>query len=603
MTGDDFSDREAEEKLQQKIAAGSQDPDDYRDLADLLGPRGHYADAIALYQRALTFPLTGFKKAQLLMELGWIYYEIGERAQAAPLAREALSLLSSEPQNAEILYCLGSSQAVLSLIDFFADPATGEETARLALESLEKAIVHDTEFHDTEFKDKPHAFIDAARLYCLLGNFEKAIVHCEKCLSQNLTKMQRISYLTAYAQALQGNERFVEAEHAIAEAFEHGKNCNSGLLYRLCMERGQILRFTNRLDESKQSIEQSLAVLKSDPYFHSDAEILSEVHFNLATVCYELGQFQDAISAYSEVLRCHTKDVPAYWTASYWLGRSYEATEDYPKARDCYAGVLASSRAAEDDKVLARKQLTWVLPKLDYESGRYAEAAAAFEEVLSHYTKADLDYWPAMLWLASSYEGLGTYGKARTFYEEVLDSAYTSDPNRVIARNGLTRIVARLAYESDDYKQAVAKFEEVLEQYPDTDPNHWNTFIWLASCYQGLGNYTKAQECYQQVLGSRHATDHDKVLARRRLTSNVGKAYYESRNYPEAVAAFEEVLASCSDDHADRFHALVSLGYSYVAVKTYSKAQDCFEKVLASPHAPEGEKIAAQKALARLSTI
>jgi len=59
------------------------------------------------------------------MELGWIYYEIGERAQAAPLAREALSLLSSEPQNAEILYCLGSSQAVLSLMDFFADPATG----------------------------------------------------------------------------------------------------------------------------------------------------------------------------------------------------------------------------------------------------------------------------------------------------------------------------------------------------------------------------------------------------------------------------------------------------------------------------------------------
>jgi tetratricopeptide (TPR) repeat protein len=598
MNVDDYSDEQAEKKLLEKIAAGSQDPDDYRNLTDLLVSSGRYDEAIALYQQALTLPLTAFEKARLSMELGWIHYDVGQRAQASLLAREALSLLSTEPKGAEVLYCLGASQAILSFIESFTDPNAGAEAARLALGWLEESIAG-----QSEFEDKPHAFMDAARLHWLLGNTDKAIVYCEQCLGRQLNQIQRVSCLIAYAQALQGEERFVEAEHAIAEAFEYGKNYKSGLLYRLYVERGNILRFINRLPESKISLEQALAVLKSDPYFHTDAEVLGEIYFNLATVYYELGDYQDAISAYSEVLRCHAKDVPAHWTALYWLGRSYEATEDYPKARDCYAEAVTASRATEDDKTLARKQLTWVLAKLDYESGKYADAAAAFEEVVSHYTKADQDYWLAILWLASSYEGLGTYGKARTFYEEVLDSAHTSDPNRVIARNGLARTVARLAYESDDYKQAVAKFEEVLEQYADTDPNHWNTFIWLASCYQGLGNYTKEQECYQQVLGSRYATDHDRVLARRRLASSLGKAYYERKNYPEAVAAFEEVLASCSDDHADRFYALVCLGYSYVALKTYSKAQDCFEKVLASPHAPEEEKSAARKAMAGLSTM
>src|SRR5262245_49379795 len=171
MSADDYPDREGEEELRQKIAAGSQDPDDYRNLIDLLllSSSGRYGEAIELYRQALALPLTGFKKAQLSMELAWIYYEIGRRQQAILLARDALELLSSEPKDAEVLYCLGSSQAVLSLSEFFEDPVLGTETARLALESLKKAIAH-----HTEFKDKPHAYIDAAGLYCLLGNFEEA---------------------------------------------------------------------------------------------------------------------------------------------------------------------------------------------------------------------------------------------------------------------------------------------------------------------------------------------------------------------------------------------------------------------------------------------
>lgn len=598
MNVDDYPDEQAEKKLREKIAAGSQDPDDYRNLTDLLVPSGQYDEAIALYQRALTFPLTAFKKAQLSMELGWIHYDIGQRAQATSLAQQALSLLSNEPEGAETLYCLGASQALLSFIESFADPDAGAEAARLALGWLEQSIAD-----KSEFKDKPHALMDAAHLHWLLGNTDKVIVYCEQCLGRELNQMQRVSCLIAYAQALQGEERFVEAEHAIAEAFEYGKNYKSGLLYRLYVEQGMILRFTNRAREAMSSFEQALGVLKSDPYFHSDAEVLGEIYFNLATVSYELGEYQDAIPAYSEVLRCHAKDVPAYWTALYWQGRSYDATEDYPEARDCYAEVVASSRAAEADKVLARKELAWVLAKLNYESGKYADAAAAFEEVITHYNKSDQDYWSVILWLAYSYEGLGAYRKARAFYEELLDSSHASDADKLTARNGLPGCLARLAHESGDYREAAAKFEEILGHYPETDPSHWKIFIWLASCYQGLEHYGKAQECYQKVLVSRHATDHDKILARRKLTSSVGKSYYEARNYPEAVAAFEEVLSSCPENDPDRFHALVWLGYGCGAMGMFARAANCFEQVLASPLALDADKTSAQNGLERLRSI
>jgi tetratricopeptide (TPR) repeat protein len=597
MTVDDYSDEQAEKELRQKIAAGSQDPDDYRNLTDLLFPSGRYDEAIALYQQALTFPLTDFKKAQLSIELGWIYYDIGQRAQATTLAREALSLLSTEPKSPEVLYCLGASQALLSLSHSFADPNAGTETARFAIDWLEKAIAD-----DSDFRDKPYAYIDAARMHSMLGNMDEAIDHCEKCLGQEINQMQRISCLIVYAQCLQGKERFVEAEQAIAEAFRYGKNYKSGF-YTLYMELGAIQRFTSQLTESRKSYEQALAALKSDPYFHSDAEILGEIYFNLATVCYELGEYQGAVSAYREVLRFNSKDISSYWSALYWLGRSYEAIEDHSKARDCYAEVVASRGASEDDKSLARNGLMWALAKLDYLSGKYTEAAAAFEEIVSHYTKADQDYWSTILWLAYSYEGLGVYEKARTLYEEALDSADTSDADKVIAQKGLTRNSARIAYESGDYKEAAGKFEEVLGQQPETDPDRWNTVIWLGSCYLGLGDYSKEQECYQRVLASRHAADADKLLARQKLTSSIGKAYYESKSYPEAIAAFEDVLSSCPETDPHRFHALVWLGYSYLASRMYARGRDCLEKVLASTHASEVDKVSAREGLARLVNL
>jgi tetratricopeptide (TPR) repeat protein len=595
MTSDDCPGEESEQRLREKIADGSQDPDDYRNLTDLLFPSGHYDEAIALYRRALTLPLTGFKKAQLSMELGWIYYEIGQQEQAAPLAREALSFLPNDSESAEVLYCLGSSQALLSFSDFFAERDDGAEAARLALKWLEKAIAD-----GSQFEDKPHLYIDAARIYCALGDVEKAIVHCESCLNREIKTSARLQCLIIYSQALQQKERFAEAEGAITQAFKYGENYKSGLLHTLHLERGNILRLTNRLAESKASFEQAVAALKSDPYFHSDVEILGEIQLNLATVSYELGDYKEAISACNEALLTKSKDDPSYAAVLYWLGCSYEGSEDLPKARACYIEALALSSATEDDKILARKRLPWVLAKLEYLSGKYTKAVTAFKEIISHYTKDDADYSLSVLWLASSYEGLGDHDKARSFYEETLDSRRISDANRSLARNGLARSLANLAYQSGDYKHAAEKFEEVLDQYPDSDPKHWNIFIWLASCYQGMGNYAKAQDCCKKVLVSRHATDHDKTLARRRLTSSLGKESYESQNYSEAIAAFEEVLASCSEDDADRFHALVCLGYGCLRIKSYGRARECFEQVIKSPHAPEGEKAAARQAMTLL---
>jgi tetratricopeptide (TPR) repeat protein len=222
--------------------------------------------------------------------------------------------------------------------------------------------------------------------------------------------------------------------------------------------------------------------------------------------------------------------------------------------------------------------------------------------LISYYTKEDSDYWSAVLWLGSCHEGLGAYDKARSFYYEVINSPHASEVNKTTTQQALRRTLAKIFYESGKYEEAAAKYEEVLGYYPDNDSDRWKTMISLACCYKGLAAYTKEPECYRKVLASRHATDHDKSLARRRFASSRGQAHYHSKNYAEAIVAFEEVLESCRKDDDDRFHALVCLGYGYLQIKTYTKARECFEEVLASPRASDTLKASARKALTLVPT-
>ena len=75
-------DPQNEAELRRKIADGSQDPEDYRNLAELLFAAGRYEDAISSYEGALNLPLTNCQRAKVSMELGWIIYEMGRQAQA-----------------------------------------------------------------------------------------------------------------------------------------------------------------------------------------------------------------------------------------------------------------------------------------------------------------------------------------------------------------------------------------------------------------------------------------------------------------------------------------------------------------------------------------
>jgi tetratricopeptide (TPR) repeat protein len=86
---------ETEVELRQKLANGSQDPEDYGKLAIQVFVVGGLEEAITLYKQAIELSPTGLVKARVYTDLEWLYYEMGQRDQALAMTRSALGLLFS----------------------------------------------------------------------------------------------------------------------------------------------------------------------------------------------------------------------------------------------------------------------------------------------------------------------------------------------------------------------------------------------------------------------------------------------------------------------------------------------------------------------------
>jgi tetratricopeptide (TPR) repeat protein len=432
MTKPSSLDSQSEEVLRRKIADGSQNPDDYRNLAELQLATGRGEEAISLLKAALDLPLTNYQRAEISMELGWNYYEMGRRAHAELLAQSALGLLSQEPESADVLSCRGSSQSLLAHCLWFTDVDVGAEAARLALKWLEQVMAK-----APEFEEIAAVYCDAARLQNLLGNAEEAISLCEECLQHKLNERERLSCLMAYIEALRLARRFREAEHTLEEAFRYTE-ANKGILPLLYFTLGLIQRSTNRVDEARETFQKTLEALQADADLRDESDFFPQVYWNLGELCYGSEEYNKALEAFQKILVYHPEDDLDRCSALLWLGRCCLAIEAHTKAREFFEQVLASSHSSESDKVSAREGLGEVY----YNFEEYEEAALTFEEVLDHEPEDNPDRWNTLLWLGNSYEGTGAHDKARDCFEQVLASPHASETDKASAH------FTRTSYES-----------------------------------------------------------------------------------------------------------------------------------------------------------
>ena len=86
-----------EQELREKIRAGSQELEDYHDLAHLLLSSGRPDEVVPLYRQAPNLSLKNAQRGKVSVELGWTLLDVsGKEAEARTLAEAAISLLADE---------------------------------------------------------------------------------------------------------------------------------------------------------------------------------------------------------------------------------------------------------------------------------------------------------------------------------------------------------------------------------------------------------------------------------------------------------------------------------------------------------------------------
>jgi tetratricopeptide (TPR) repeat protein len=421
-----------EQQLRQEIACGSQDPQVFCELAELAWTAGQVGEAISLYRRALSLPLTGLEKGKLSTTLGWLLYETARVAEALPLAENATETLSKEASTPEVLALRGASEALRAHCMFFTDEKAGAEAGELGLRYLREVMVD-----APDFAGIADVYYGAARISNLLWRATDTIEFCEKCLQCELAEKQRLQCLLVLAEAFRQEEQFGKAERALEEALNLVRT-DVVALPRLYMEMGMVKRLTNVPDEARRFFEQALVALESHPYSRHDSTYLTQIYGNLGELDYETERYEDAVAAFQKVLSYHPVDNVERRGALLWLAQTYHGMRAYDDARHCYEQILNSPLALEAERASAQEGLG----KVYYDQEEYVDAAAAFEESIRIFSEESSFHCNALLWLGYSYLAMGSDSRARECLEKVITSKHAPDADVSSATEALSRILS-----------------------------------------------------------------------------------------------------------------------------------------------------------------
>jgi tetratricopeptide (TPR) repeat protein len=497
-----------EDRLRHRISAGSQNPEDYVDLAGLVADRFYYDEAINLYETAIALISTSIWRARVSVDLGWVLFEANQCSKAEELADKIVSLVVTEPTSSEVLFIKGSAQALLAHCAWSRNPDRAAESARLAIESLRQLMAE-----DPQFGGLASAYCLAARVQLLLGNAADAISLTENCLALALTDGDRQICLRIRAEALRNEDRLDEAQQTLKEALHYAET-DQGSLAELYFELGSIQRLTNCLTDAKESFQKALRIVTSPPKARASDEFLAEIQWNLGSIYYDLGEYMQARAAYEEVIERSDQNAALRSDAMLWLGHCLYRSGNYSEAHEAYLNFLAPPQTSEERRAEASEGLA----KASYQSGNYRQALMEFDKALLYYPEANPYHFTILISLGNCLEGLGKFEQARDYFTRVLASPRAATADKDSARRCIIESRGKLSYESRQYEEAAAAFEEAALCYHLDEPHRFNILLWLGNSYEGSGNHLKAQRCFETVLTSPHASEADKVSAQEGLS-------------------------------------------------------------------------------------
>ena len=284
-----------------------------------------------------------------------------------------------------------------------------------------------------------------------------------------------------------------------------------------------------------------------------------------------------------ETLQWKDKDLKAYLTALYWIGKQAYEQQDYDQALDFFLQLTCWTYHNED-KIYELKEIVLdLMPEVidildeilqgeEEERSKYRLDETNENQLyrlLHHYTQGGFDRLIEEKYLkAVMFETLAKLVGVRVFYNQTsvilnilnyftIFEAYAITENRDLAIKELHEFVKNDGehYKDDGFMHTIYKEAQ----------------LYYANCYY----YPEAIECYQTLSNVKEVKEDPKIWAAYSYTQ--GRILFEDQQHEKSLALF----AKCATIKYEPGEAyLWRPAFSYMYLKKYEKAFDCFKKFL-----------------------
>ncbi|XP_069556867.1 tetratricopeptide repeat protein 28 isoform X1 [Brachyistius frenatus] len=354
-----------------------------------------------------------------------------------------------------------------------------------------------------------------------------------------------------------------------------------------------------------------------------DLEGEGKVCHNLGYAHYCLGQYRDAVRYYEQdlALAKDLQDKLAQAKAYCNLGLAHKALGEYGRAEECQRYLLSLAQALDNTQAVFRafgnlgdvcvcrgdlpgavkfyqQQLTLAQKVSDQRMEADAYSALGSVHRLLRQLDAALSFHSreltlrkdlgdrqgecrALGHLAAVHMSLGDYATTFQCYEAQLGLAQGLRDARLEAQvhgnMGITKLNMGV------FEEAIGYFEQqlaMLQQLSGTESmlDRGRAYGNLADCYDALGDYEEAIECYEKYLTVAQSLNH--VQDQEKAYRGLGNAHRSMGNLQQALVCFEKRLVVAHElggEGGGKAQAYGELGTLHSQLGNYEQALSCLE--------------------------
>lgn len=376
--------------------------------------------------------------------------------------------------------------------------------------------------------------------------------------------------------------------------------------------------------EDKEDLETSLSEMRLALKYNIES---ATIHLEMASLLQKNGQIGEAIEYAQEAARLDPQDPDPHWFLAtvYFNPRGREntstenlknAVQELEKLKELtpedervhyYLGRVYFDLNQPEKAIEAYEKFQTLVPNTDHgyrEIAQYYNSSGESEKAIEYLLKS-LEIQPdssESLWiLGSLYSKLGKNKEAISYFKKLLETT----PHKMAVGSEL----ADLLFKTGEYSETVDVLNDLikaepgnrtvrillgkaqigLRQFPEAietfqtivkmNPGDLEARFYLGTAYEQAGKYEDAANIFLELLKMANTNTEEALANRPVFQQHLAASYMEMGEYEKAIAVYQEMLDSDSEESQGSSVIKQHLAFAYMETGEYQKAIDLYQEM------------------------